>query len=598
MIRESKLIRLLSLVFAFALVAAACGSDGEQSSDDGGTTETTAAGDDGTETTAAGDDGGEPMAGGEIVLGVEQWPECTNPVTSCANASWTQWSSTHHVLPRLMELDVSNVHLAGPALVEAPTLENGGLVSNDDGTFTLTFNMNPDAVWSDGNPITSTDVKFTWQAKVNTTGTLQTAGYDKVTDVDDSDPLTAVVTFSENYAPWPDMFGGTNDFLYPAASLPNWDPADPSTADMANIWNEGITISGGPWISESWTTEQHILVPNTSYWDADRIPLVDRVVMVPREDSDTEVASLQSGEIMAAFPQGFPGAKDRLVSPIETSVGLGTFMEGLWMNQLAPDRNFEITQNLRQALAYSLDRQAIADAAIGTIVDSPTVLNCTGWNPSFGEWCDDTDYAKYVQDQAKVDELLTADGWTRPDPNGLWQKDGQDLVLQWNTVAGNLRRENVQAVVVEMTRPFGIGWEIINYDAGELFSNRLPTLDYGPVALFANSTSPDPSVVALYDIDGVPSEANGFSGQNNGWNFDQNISDLAFAIDLELDPAARLELVRQAGDALSEYVPWIPLYLLPNITAWRGDILTGPIGDFANSAHGGFANMYDWSLAG
>ncbi|WP_423919427.1 hypothetical protein [Candidatus Poriferisodalis sp.] len=109
--------------------------------------------------------------------------------------------------------------------------------------------------------------------------------------------------------------------------------------------------------------------------------------------------------------------------------------------------------------------------------------------------------------------------------------EGEELVLAWNTVAGNKRREDVQALVVEMTAPFGIGWEIINYDAGELFQNRLPVLNFGPVALFANSTDPDPSVTVYYDIEGVPTSENGYSGQNFTAYRSQAASDLAFAID-------------------------------------------------------------------
>ncbi|MGF1597990.1 MAG: ABC transporter substrate-binding protein [Acidimicrobiales bacterium] len=593
MIKESRLARLLAILFALALVAAACGGDDDT---DESTEDTTDAG---SETTVDGDEPegteAEGATGGELILAVEQWPECLNPITSCANASWLSWSVLTHILPRLMELDADNNFVASPTITETPTLDNGGLVTNDDGTFVLTFNLNPDAVWSDGTPITSTDVKFTWHATMNTPGSLSTKGYEKITDIDDSDPQVAVITFEENYAPWPDLFGGTTQYLVPAHGLESYDPADPTTANVAEIWNDSLPISGAPFIQESWGPEQHILVRNDTYWDAERVPLVDRVVMVPRTDTDTEVASLQSGEVMAAFPQPFPGAKDRLTDPIAFAGGGGTFMEGLWINPLAPDATFEVNTAVRQAVAYSLDRQAIADTALGSIIDSPEVLQCAGWNPTFGDWCN-PDFERYVQDEAMVEEILTADGWERPDPAGLWQKDGQDLILQWNTTSGNARREDIQAVVTEMTAPFGIGWEIVNYEAGELFQNRLPAMNFGPVALFANSTSPDPSVVTLYDINGIPSEENEFSGQNYTAYENQEASDLSFAIDAEVDPAARQELVFQLSEILAEDVPWIPLYLLPNLLAWRTDMVDGPVDTYAFSAYSGFANIYDWSV--
>ena len=160
-------------------------------------------------------------------------------------------------------------------------------------------------------------------------------------------------------------------------------------------------------------------MPNELYWDAERRPLVDRVVMVPREDTDSEVVALQTGEVMAAFPQPFPGAAKRLGGDLEFVGGGGTFIEGLWINQNAPDRRFEITRNVRHAVAYSLDRELIAEVALGSIIEDPQVLQCAGWSPAVGDWCAD-DFARYTQDLDKVAELLTAEGWSRPDPDGLW----------------------------------------------------------------------------------------------------------------------------------------------------------------------------------
>ena len=36
---------------------------------------------------------------GQIIIGAEQWPECLNPVTECANSSWYVWTTAFQVLP-------------------------------------------------------------------------------------------------------------------------------------------------------------------------------------------------------------------------------------------------------------------------------------------------------------------------------------------------------------------------------------------------------------------------------------------------------------------------------------------------------------------
>ena len=36
---------------------------------------------------------------GQIIIGAEQWPECLNPITECANSSWYVWTTAFKVLP-------------------------------------------------------------------------------------------------------------------------------------------------------------------------------------------------------------------------------------------------------------------------------------------------------------------------------------------------------------------------------------------------------------------------------------------------------------------------------------------------------------------
>ena len=36
---------------------------------------------------------------GQIVIGAEQWPECLNPITECANSSWYVWTVGFPLLP-------------------------------------------------------------------------------------------------------------------------------------------------------------------------------------------------------------------------------------------------------------------------------------------------------------------------------------------------------------------------------------------------------------------------------------------------------------------------------------------------------------------
>src|SRR5215475_4808430 len=154
--------RILILGIALALVLAACGSSSKSGSSSGG----------------SGSGSSTGKKGGTAVFGAEQWPECINPITQCANSSWLQWLVPIHVLPRLMELDPNNNFVASPLLTTAPSTSNGG-VTGSGKTFAVTYHLNPAAKWDDGTPITSADVAFTEQAYLKSTGSLSTVGYDK-----------------------------------------------------------------------------------------------------------------------------------------------------------------------------------------------------------------------------------------------------------------------------------------------------------------------------------------------------------------------------------------------------------------------------------
>jgi hypothetical protein len=85
----------------------------------------------------------EPPRGGEITIGVERWPQCLNSILSCAEPI-TYQTVLYHVLPRAMEFAPDGSVVASPLLVEAPSLDNGGLTQ---APFTVTYRIRPEAVW-------------------------------------------------------------------------------------------------------------------------------------------------------------------------------------------------------------------------------------------------------------------------------------------------------------------------------------------------------------------------------------------------------------------------------------------------------------------
>jgi len=576
--RRGRAFAAVGLSLSLALVAAACGDDdGDQTSDTSGG---------GTEAT---NETGDQQRGGEIVLGAEQWPECVNPITQCANSSWTHWAIDAHVLPKLMELDPEGNYNPSPVLDGEPELSGEG-TDNGSGPFTITYRLNPDAVWDDGTPITSEDVRFTWQAYMGTAGAVSLAGWDQIEDVDASDPQTAVVTFKQPYAAWGENWGGNANYLLKA------DAFDGRT-DLSNEMISDLPFSGGPWVLESFSPTEAVLVPNEAYWHEDRVPLVDRVTLVPVTDTETQVNALLAGEVDAIYPQPSPGIVDQLdTEGIDYVFGAGVTFEGMWFNQGSlKNPNTPLKDPaVREALLYAVDREAILDQVMRPNFPDTEMLNCGGWVPTVGEWCDESDFEDVTYDPAKVASILEGAGWAKGS-DGVYAKGGQRLSLTWQTVAGNRRREDIQALVIPAVRQLGIELVTDNSDADTLFQTRLPQMDT-EVGLYAQTAAPDPTVSTIMACENIPTPENDFSGQNYlGW-CNRQATDLMHRADATPDPDARLELVHQIGDLVREDAVWLPFYQLPLFTAWNSDKLEGPIGDTTNSSYGGFFNVYDWSL--
>jgi peptide/nickel transport system substrate-binding protein len=66
----------------------------------------------------------EPQGGTDITIGAEQWPDCTNPATECANSSWMVWTTAFPLLPSVWDTSADGYEIT-PLVTEEPTVELG-----------------------------------------------------------------------------------------------------------------------------------------------------------------------------------------------------------------------------------------------------------------------------------------------------------------------------------------------------------------------------------------------------------------------------------------------------------------------------------------
>lgn len=517
--------------------------------------------------------------GGELVIGAEQEPDCADWIATCAGSIWGSYIMQTPTLPGVFQtrqVDDEWVPVPSDLVTEEPVAEVAA-----DGTQTITYSINPDAVWSDGEPITSADFEYTALQIRDGDDIFDKTGYDRIASIDASDPQTVVVTLSSAYAGWRTLFSVYG--LMPAHLLEG--------QDRSALMSDGYDFSGGPWKIEKWTRGTSVtLVPNENYWGEK--PHLDKVTFLFLPDTTAAFQALKSGQVSALYPSpqldaltqieaGLPGIK----SQVDARSGN---LEAIWLNNsVAPFDSVPV----RQALAYSIDRDAIVKRLFGSLgIDKAQQSFNT---PMVAPFAAD-DFSEYTLDLDKVDELMKGDGWAK-NADDVWAKDGETATFSIKTLAGNKRRDLTVQVLQSQLKDAGFEMTIDQVTPADLFGTIAPQGDFQAGLWALVDTFPDPTLSSTFSSVNIPSEANGFSGINFYRTDIPGLDDLLGQVDSELDTDARITASHDADALIAESVPSLPLDTVPNVLLWS-DKVGGPLQ--INPVEGPFWNLAQWGLAG
>lgn len=443
---------------------------------------------------------------------------------------------------------------------------------------TITYDIAPEAVWEDGSPITVADFKGTWDAALNTPGSLSTVGYDQITSVEaGTSDKQVVATFKSVYGPYKTLFGA----LIKAAAVKN-------TADVSGDFADFLPYSGRAYKMKSWSKDQVVFVPNDKYWGTDKA-VTAKVVMVPKEDSDTQIASIKAGEVDFIYPQFYAGITEAVKQDnIASSLQLGGDYEAFYFNQKCGPFADPI---FRAAFSMSIDREALFQQIYIPIDDRGVLLQCGPIVP--GPFCTGDEFAGSY-DPTGAEALLTDNGWAKG-ADGYWAKNGQSAPqIRWTINTGNNRRESTQAYLIPLLQAAGFNVKADNTDASTYFQKRLPALDYD-MAMYISTAPPDPVyLTAGFVCDQIPTTANENKGNNlQGW-CNKEASDLLYAADAEADIAVRAENIKAVLRLMAQDHVLLPLFQFPKSGFWRTDKVGGPVDGELNN-YTAFINFHQWT---
>ena len=322
---------------------------------------------------------------------------------------------------------------------------------NDDYT-AVTVVPRSGVKWSDGTDFTGDDIVFTFDqflsGKLTDTSGLR---YEGATV--DGDAITLAFADSK--------FTAQARVLHtPIVPKHIWEGiADPNTDPLTG---EGLAVGTGPYVLDLWTTESVTLTANPGYWGGELA--VPELHYVSYGDNAALTTALVSGDAdwaQAFIPQiqdSFLAADDKnhfLVSP---TAGAATLFLNL---QTKPFDN----KALREALAWTIDRQAYVDIAregASEAIWSPTGLGDLLDSEILPEY----QGKEYSVDVDKAKQILTDAGYTWNNDR-LVDPDGEAVSLSISVPAGWSDWNTQQALIAEeLDKALGIEVKVDQPDWG------------------------------------------------------------------------------------------------------------------------------------
>jgi peptide/nickel transport system substrate-binding protein len=338
-----------------------------------------------------------------------------------------------------------------------PTVQNGGI--SGDGK-TIVYHLRRSVQWHDGAPFTSQDVKFSWQAVMNSrNNVVERRGYDEVRSVDTPDPYTVVFHLKEPFAPFVNtVFGESDD---PFRVIPSHLLA--KYADLNQVPFNTQPVGTGPFrVTRFIQGEEIDYSANGAYFRGK--PHIAKIVVHFVTDHNTRETDLRSGVSDLAND-----VAPTIIRDVRNDKQLGVVMAespqflALEMNMAHPPLD---DLRVRQAIASAIDKNAIIrNDTYGTADPATEDL-------SHYYWAYDGQVPQIPLDRARSAQLLDAAGW-KMGPAGIRMKDGQPLsfVLEFERGQPTFRVVGVQ--VQSDLRAVGIDVQIKQID---------PTMLYATVA--------------------------------------------------------------------------------------------------------------------
>jgi oligopeptide transport system substrate-binding protein len=519
---STKLTRLLAVLFALAMVAAACGDDGDNDPEasGGGDTEQ-----------PAGDAGGGAEGGEMVDLGtfVGGPPEHIDPALNTTLDAYQVVDLLYDGLTEVSYEDPENPEVVG---VVAESFEGS------EDAVTWTFKIRDDVKFSDGTPVLPSSFQRAWErasdpdfaGDYSYLMTFIQGGAEKLDGtaetlegvVADDEAMTLTVTLSAPYSNFPAVAGFQLFMPMPEAVEELTDQAD---------WENGLMIGNGPYKLAEERSDQAVVLERNDEWAGDYVndrAKLDKITFGVSADPESAYNAFEAGEGDSAnIPPGrVEDAQANYGTTLDAGV-LGSYhYEINWTDPVVGG-----PENVELRKAINL---AINDDEINEAVYDNTRAVATGITPVGIPGVEEglCDFCLYDPEAAQA----AFDAWTAAG-NSL----SEPIRIQFNAGAGH---EDVVQISIDNLAQIGIEAVAEPLDTETYFSQIAEgACQVCRSGWFADYPTYDNFMYDLFHSDAI-------GGNNHGGYSNPEFDRLIDEAKSTVDPDAANELFRQAEDIL------------------------------------------------
>lgn len=573
------------------------------------------------------------VPGGTLVAGEWQTPANLQPFFS--NTFTTSKAVSPH-FDGLLGID-NEGNWYPVAATEVPSVENGGLVVDDDSgacdvprpdgagpCFTITVSMKPGLLWSDGEVFDLNDFAYTYQWMLDTAraglGCSGCGAYVLLlpeTDLEapieeqyalenqyvqgitvSDDGLTATIEWQRKYAGW---LGWVSYTILPEHYFSTIEIADGPTSMPMGPGVEAVPASG-PFMIVSASSEGIDYDVNPNYSPA---PNLESFRYRYFGSKDGMITAFLNGEV--DFIDNMTAADFPSIEGVSPDIGTAE-LHSAWQYEHLDIQNAHVNvglddPNVRTAIHHAIDKEDLWNVLFPGYTFEEA---CTNAPP--GTWWRAADVTCPQYDVAEAMRLLDEAGWTVNADTTLREKDvdgdGTNEVMRFQmcTTSGNPTRLTTLGKINGYLAAVGIPSDITTADAGSVyFADWVDTTPETQcsiyrgtydLALFTYILGGDPGGLyyALYHSSQIPSDDNPNGGNDTRANNEEMDAALE-AFQNEVDTAVLLDSARTIQQLYADLSFEIALYYRAEpsgVGRHLGGFLQNP------STAGPFWNVNDW----